>query len=138
MRRVAIAGVLAMEPDLLILDEPTAGLDPAGQEELMTLFARLQKERHLTVVLITHQMESVAQYADHVVVCEGGTVVKEGTPAKIFDDVAWLQEKQLDVPIAKQFADKLATKGVTLDAVLDIDALADQLAEQLGGSAHVH
>lgn len=138
MRRVAIAGVLAMEPDLLILDEPTAGLDPAGQEELMTLFARLQKERHLTVVLITHQMEYVAQYADHVVVFEGGTVVKEGTPAKIFDDVAWLQEKQLDVPIAKQFADKLATKGVTLDAVLDIDALADQLAEQLGGSAHVH
>lgn len=73
-----------------------------------------------------------------MVVFEGGTVVKEGTPAKIFDDVAWLQEKQLDVPIAKQFADKLATKGVTLDAVLDIDALADQLAEQLGGSAHVH
>lgn len=68
MRRVAIAGVLAMEPDLLILDEPTAGLDPAGQEELMTLFVRLQKERDMTVILITHQMEYVAQYADHVVI----------------------------------------------------------------------
>lgn len=137
MRRVAIAGVLAMEPDLLILDEPTAGLDPAGQEELMTLFARLQKERDMTVVLITHQMEYVAQYADHVVIFEGGTVVKEGTPAEVFEDVAWLHEKQLDVPIAKQFADQLADKGLQLENVLDIDQLADQLAAKLGGEAHV-
>ena len=137
MRRVAIAGVLAMEPDLLILDEPTAGLDPAGQEELMILFARLQKERDMTVVLITHQMEYVAQYADHVVIFEGGTVVKEGTPAEVFEDVAWLHEKQLDVPIAKQFADQLADKGLQLENVLDIDQLADQLAAKLGGEAHV-
>lgn len=137
MRRVAIAGVLAMEPDLLILDEPTAGLDPAGQEELMTLFARLQKERDMTVVLITHQMEYVAQYADHVVIFEGGTVVKEGTPAEVFADVDWLHEKQLDVPIAKQFADQLADKGLQLENVLDIDQLADQLATKLGGEAHV-
>ncbi|WP_447408537.1 energy-coupling factor transporter ATPase [Weissella confusa] len=137
MRRVAIAGVLAMEPDLLILDEPTAGLDPAGQEELMTLFARLQKERDMTVVLITHQMEYVAQYADHVVIFEGGTVVKEGTPAEVFANVAWLHEKQLDVPIAKQFADQLADKGLQLESVLDIDQLADQLAAKLGGEAHV-
>lgn len=137
MRRVAIAGVLAMEPDLLILDEPTAGLDPAGQEELMTLFTRLQKERDMTVVLITHQMEYVAQYADHVVIFEGGTVVKEGTPAEVFEDVAWLHEKQLDVPIAKQFADQLADKGLQLENVLDIDQLADQLAAKLGGEAHV-
>lgn len=137
MRRVAIAGVLAMEPDLLILDEPTAGLDPAGQEELMTLFARLQKERDMTVVLITHQMEYVAQYADHVVIFEGGTVVKEGTPAEVFADVDWLHEKQLDVPIAKQFADHLADKGLQLENVLDIDQLADQLATKLGGEAHV-
>ncbi|MEQ4551123.1 energy-coupling factor transporter ATPase [Weissella sp. GP1] len=137
MRRVAIAGVLAMEPDLLILDEPTAGLDPAGQEELMTLFARLQKERDMTVVLITHQMEYVAQYADHVVIFEGGTVVKEGTPAEVFADVDWLHEKQLDVPIAKQFADQLADKGLQLENVLDIDQLANQLATKLGGEAHV-
>ena len=137
MRRVAIAGVLAMEPDLLILDEPTAGLDPAGQEELMTLFARLQKERDMTVVLITHQMEYVAQYADHVVIFEGGTVVKEGTPAEVFADVDWLRDKQLDVPIAKQFADHLADKGLQLENVLDIDQLADQLATKLGGEAHV-
>lgn len=137
MRRVAIAGVLAMEPDLLILDEPTAGLDPAGQEELMTLFVRLQKERDMTVILITHQMEYVAQYADHVVIFEGGTVVKEGTPPEVFADVDWLHEKQLDVPIAKQFADQLADKGLQLENVLDIDQLADQLATKLGGEAHV-
>lgn len=137
MRRVAIAGVLAMEPDLLILDEPTAGLDPAGQEELMTLFARLQKERDMTVILITHQMEYVAQYADHVVIFEGGTGVKEGTPTEVFADVDWLHEKQLDVPIAKQFADQLADKGLQLENVLDIDQLADQLATKLGGEAHV-
>lgn len=137
MRRVAIAGVLAMEPDLLILDEPTAGLDPAGQEELMTLFARLQKERDMTVILITHQMEYVAQYADHVVIFEGGTVVKEGMPTEVFADVDWLHEKQLDVPIAKQFADQLADKGLQLENVLDIDQLADQLATKLGGEAHV-
>lgn len=136
MRRVAIAGVIAMMPDLLILDEPTAGLDPKGQQELMQLFTDLQKEKQLTVVLITHQMEYVAQYADHVVVFEHGTVVKEGSPADIFADEAWLREKQLDVPAAKQFADDLAQKGVQLHDVLDIDQLADQLAAQLKGEVN--
>lgn len=136
MRRVAIAGVIAMSPDLLILDEPTAGLDPKGQQELMQLFTDLQIEKKMTVVLITHQMEYVAQYADHVVVFEHGTVVKAGAPADIFADEAWLREKQLDVPAAKQFADALSQKGVQLHDVLDIDQLADQLATQLKGEAN--
>lgn len=136
MRRVAIAGVIAMSPDLLILDEPTAGLDPKGQQELMQLFTDLQKEKKMTVVLITHQMEYVAQYADHVVVFEHGTVVKAGAPADIFADEAWLREKQLDVPAAKQFADALSQKGVQLHDVLDIDQLADQLATQLKREAN--
>lgn len=136
MRRVAIAGVIAISPDLLILDEPTAGLDPKGQQELMQLFTDLQKEKKMTVVLITHQMEYVAQYADHVVVFEHGTVVKAGAPADIFADEAWLREKQLDVPAAKQFADALSQKGVQLHDVLDIDQLADQLATQLKREAN--
>jgi energy-coupling factor transport system ATP-binding protein len=136
MRRVAVAGVIAMSPDLLILDEPTAGLDPKGQQELMQLFTDLQKEKKMTVVLITHQMEYVAQYADHVVVFEHGTVVKSGSPAIIFADEAWLREKQLDVPAAKQFADALSQKGVQLHDVLDIDQLADQLATQLKREAN--
>ncbi|MDR3190764.1 MAG: energy-coupling factor transporter ATPase [Lactobacillaceae bacterium] len=137
MRRVAIAGVLAMEPEILILDEPTAGLDPKGQAELMTLFANLQKEREMTVILITHQMEYVAQYAEHVIVFEAGTVVKTGTPSEVFADAEWLHAKQLDVPMAKQFADLLADKGVSVHDILDLDSLADQLAEQLKGAAHV-
>ncbi|WP_027698084.1 energy-coupling factor transporter ATPase [Weissella oryzae] len=138
MRRVAIAGVLAMEPDLLILDEPTAGLDPAGQTELMELFAKLQRERAMAVVLITHQMEDVAKYADHVIVFEKGTVIQEGSPSEIFADEAWLKARQLDVPLARQFADQLAAKGIELTNVLDMEQLADQLAERLGGHANVH
>lgn len=136
MRRVAIAGILAMKPDLLILDEPTAGLDPAGQTELMALFGRLQKERNLTIVLITHQMEFVAEYASHVIVFEGGTVLKEGPTAEIFADSAWLKAHQLDVPAAQQFADALAKKDIQLNQVLDMDALADELVKQLQGGTH--
>lgn len=136
MRRVAIAGILAMQPDLLILDEPTAGLDPAGQTELMALFGRLQAERNLTVVLITHQMEFVAEYASHVIVFEGGTVLKEGPTSDIFADSDWLQQHQLDVPAAQQFADALAIKGIQLNQVLDMDALADELVKELQGGAH--
>jgi len=134
MRRVAIAGIIAMQPDLLILDEPTAGLDPAGQTELMALFGRLQKERNLTIVLITHQMEFVAEYASHVIVFEAGTVLKEGDTAEVFADSQWLREHQLDVPAAQQFADALAEKDIHVNQVLDMDALADELAKQLGGT----
>lgn len=137
MRRVAIAGVLAMEPQLLILDEPTAGLDPSGQRELMALFHHLQVERQMTVVLITHQMEDVAEYADYVVVFEDGTVVKEGQPTEVFADVDWLHERQLDVPLAQQFANALAEHGIKLDPVLKLDELANQIAQQLGGQEHV-
>jgi energy-coupling factor transport system ATP-binding protein len=137
MRRVALAGVLAMEPDLLILDEPTAGLDPAGQTELMNLFATLQREQALTIVLITHQMEYVAEYADQVIVFEGATGVRQGTPQEVFADADWLHERQLDVPLARQFADQLAQKGIVLEHVLDMNQLADQLAERLGGGRHV-
>ncbi|MCM0582630.1 energy-coupling factor transporter ATPase [Weissella diestrammenae] len=137
MRRVAIAGVLALEPEILILDEPTAGLDPQGQNELMALFARLQRERQMTLILVTHQMEFVAQYADHVVVFENGTVVKEGDAKLIFSDAEWLQNKQLDVPMAKKFADALAGKGVLLDNVLNIDALVAQLVPRLKEAQHV-
>ena len=70
MRRVAIAGVLAMEPEVLVLDEPTAGLDPKGRKEMMEMFSRLHKEHNMTIVLVTHLMDDVANYADHVIVLE--------------------------------------------------------------------
>ena len=98
MRRVAIAGILAMKPDVLVLDEPTAGLDPRGSNEIMALFARLKEELQLTVVLVSHSMDDVARYADEVIVLNGGTVFKKGTPSEVFACVDSLAEIGLSLP----------------------------------------
>lgn len=128
MRRVAIAGVLAMQPEVLVLDEPTAGLDPKGRFEMMEMFAQLQREKGITIVLVTHQMNDVSDYADYVIVCEKGTVVKTGTPVEVFADAAWLQEKQLGLPSTVQFVEKLKAKGFQTDArPMNLEALADLL-----------
>ena len=111
MRRVAIAGVLAMKPEVLVLDEPTAGLDPKGRFEMMEMFYKLHKEQNLTIVLVTHQMNDVSDYANHVVVIEAGSVVKEGAPKEVFEDASWLLEKQLGVPTTLAFVEKLKSKG---------------------------
>ena len=140
MRRVAIAGVLAMRPQVLVLDEPTAGLDPQGRQEMMGLFERLHREQGLSIVLVTHQMEDVAQYAEQVAVMRAGKLVKFGTPHAIFSDADWLQENQLDRPRAAQFAQRLANRGLTWDPLpLTAEQLADQLAARWprGGDAHV-
>ena len=127
MRRVAIAGVLAMQPEVLVLDEPTAGLDPKGRFEMMEMFAQLQREKGITIVLVTHQMNDVSDYADYVIVCEKGTV-KTGTPEEVFADAAWLQEKQLGLPSTVQFVEKLKAKGFQTDArPMNLEALADLL-----------
>lgn len=110
MRRVAIAGILAMEPDVLVLDEPTAGLDPYGRKEIMELFARLHLERQLTTVLVTHNMEDAAKYADRVVVMQKGTVWKTGTPEAIFHDIDELQQIGLNVPETVLLKRKLEEK----------------------------
>ena len=110
MRRVAIAGVLAMEPEVLVLDEPTAGLDPAGRREIMNMFYQLHIDKGLTIVLVTHQMNDVATFADNVVILEKGTVVRMGPPAEIFQDAAWPQEKQLGLPSALAFLDTFSKK----------------------------
>lgn len=110
MRRVAIAGVLAMKPEVLVLDEPTAGLDPQGRREIMTMFNRLHEEQNLSIVLVTHQMDDVATYADHVIIMEQGTVVKMGTPAEIFIDAEWLQDRQLGLPASLQFLQQFSKK----------------------------
>ncbi|HCW2820400.1 TPA: ATP-binding cassette domain-containing protein, partial [Enterococcus faecalis] len=86
MRRVAIAGVLAMEPEVLVLDEPTAGLDPKGRKEMMEMFSRLHKEHNMTIVLVTHLMDDVANYADHVIVLEKGQIVQAGAPQEVFQE----------------------------------------------------
>lgn len=135
MRRVAIAGVLAMQPSVLVLDEPTAGLDPAGRRDLMALFAQLHREQGLTIVLVTHQMDDVADFAEHVLVMDGGALVKEGTPREIFADAEWLQAHSLALPTTTRMAGELTERGFHFERVpLTLAELADGLAPQLGGS----
>ena len=133
MRRVAIAGVLAMKPDVLVLDEPTAGLDPKGRLEMMEMFYKLNKEQNMTIVLVTHQMNDVSDYADHVIVIEAGNVVKEGSPKEVFSDASWLLEKQLGVPTTLAFVEKLKEKGWSTDKMpLTLDELAEAILEERG------
>ena len=116
MRRVAIAGILAMQPDILVLDEPTAGLDPQGRKELMSLF----KELHLsgmTIVLVTHLMDDVADYATAVNVMEKGQLVLSGAPKDVFQKVTFLKEKQLGVPKITEFALQLQEKGYHFESL---------------------
>ena len=128
MRRVTIAGVLAMEPEVLVLDEPTAGLDPQGRKEMMEMFARLHHENKITIVLVTHLMDDVADFSDYVYVLEKGTLVKQGTPREVFQEVEWLQAKQLGVPTATAFAQKLVTRGIHFDS---LPLTSKELAEML-------
>ena len=112
MRRVAIAGILAMEPRILVLDEPTAGLDPIGRKELMNLFKKLHQDG-ITIVLVTHLMDDVAEYADQVYVMEQGRLVKSGEPSFVFQDIDFMEKIQLGVPKITRFAQKLIKRGAT-------------------------
>ncbi|MCH1723729.1 energy-coupling factor ABC transporter ATP-binding protein [Lactococcus formosensis] len=114
MRRVAIAGILAMEPKVLVLDEPTAGLDPKARIEMMELFSHLHQEGQ-TVVLVTHNMDDVAEYADKVYLLEKGRVISSGTPQDVFQDVDFLMQHELGVPKTTEFAVKLEQRGIVFD-----------------------
>ena len=112
MRRVAIAGILAMEPSILVLDEPTAGLDPIGRKELMALFKKLHQDG-ITIVLVTHLMDDVAEFADQVYVMEKGRLVKSGAPSLVFQNLEFMENIQLGVPKITRFAQRLADRGVS-------------------------
>jgi energy-coupling factor transport system ATP-binding protein len=128
MRRVAIAGVLAMNPEVIILDEPTAGLDPKGQKEIMDLFKSLHKERGLTTILVTHSMEDAAKYADEIIVMGKGTVQLQGTPESVFASADMIKNVGLDLPEATQFIlklqerfnEKLPSGVYTLEDAVDV------------------
>ncbi|HSP22477.1 MAG TPA: energy-coupling factor ABC transporter ATP-binding protein [Planococcus sp. (in: firmicutes)] len=133
MRRVAIAGVLAMEPDVLVLDEPTAGLDPRGRREIMDLFYRLHVEKGLTTVLVTHSMEDAARYADQIAIMHGGKCVETGEPVDIFSNEEQLHDYRLEPPrpvrLQRQFEEKM---GIKLDGIsLTEEALAKNIARAL-------
>lgn len=131
MRRVAIAGVLALEPSVLVLDEPTAGLDPAGQKYMLEMFVNLHRQQNLTLVLVTHQMEDVALYADNVIVMENGTVVKTGEPLEIFKDEDKLETLQLSLPHSLQFFKDIDTQLETTYIKETQPITVDQLADEI-------
>ncbi|MBS4161368.1 energy-coupling factor ABC transporter ATP-binding protein, partial [Klebsiella pneumoniae] len=117
MRRVAIAGVLAMEPEVLVLDEPTAGLDPRGRKEIMDMFYDLHKQKKLTTILVTHSMEDAAAYADELIVMHKGTVKAKGTPREIFSKRDEIAAFGLDLPETIKFQKRLEeTLGITFKA----------------------
>ena len=111
MRRVAIAGVLAMEPQVLVLDEPCAGLDPRGREEILSLIRNLHKEAGTTIVMVSHSMDDVASLAERVIVMNHGEVVMDGAPRDVFSCGEELRGMGLDVPQAVMLAQKLREKG---------------------------
>ncbi len=114
MRRVAIAGILAMEPHVLVLDEPTAGLDPAGRKELMAIFKELH-QMGMTIVLVTHLLDDVADFADFVYVLERGKVVRSGRPSAVFQEVDFMESIQLGVPKITKFAANLERRGLVFE-----------------------
>ncbi|MCI8398966.1 MAG: energy-coupling factor transporter ATPase [Oscillibacter sp.] len=127
-RRVALAGVLAMEPKVLVLDEPTAGLDPAGRENLMANIQNYHRNKGTTIILVSHSMDEIAQNVDRIVVLKSAHVLMSGTPRKVF---AWAEElisAGLDVPRITQVAMALRRRGLDIDpAVYTADALEKQL-----------
>ena len=130
-QRVAIAGILAMQPDCIVLDEPTAMLDPNGREEVMSTLLKLNKEKGITVVLITHYMDE-AVLADRVIVMDSGKVLTEGTPDNVFSQVELLKKHRLDVPQATELAYRLRGCGVKFDKLpLNAEQCVKMLEEVL-------
>lgn len=132
-QRVAIAGIIAMRPDYIVLDEPTAMLDPEGRRLVLKTIKSLNKEYGITVVLITHYMDEAAQ-ADRIVVMSSGKVVKEGTPKEIFSQVELVKSLSLDVPQTSEIAYELSKLGYNLSTeAISIDECAQQLYDFLKG-----
>lgn len=134
MRRIAIAGVLAMQPEVLVLDEPTAGLDPRGRTEIMEMFYSLYKNYGLSIVLVTHSMEDASKYADYIIVMHKGSVYKHGTPREIFDKPEELIKLGLDVPESIRFQLKLEKRlGIQISDQpnLSIEELTESILSYL-------
>ena len=128
-QRVAIAGVIAMEPKCIVLDEPTAMLDPNGRKEVIRTVEKLRKEKHVTVILITHYMEEVID-ADEVFVMDKGQIVMHGTPREVFSQVDKLKEIRMDVPQVTMLAEELRRRGLSLPkGILRQEELVEALCQ---------
>lgn len=132
-RRVAIAGVLAMEPEILVLDEPTAGLDPLGREEILELLADIHRNRQITIILVSHSMDDVARYANRILVMNQGRLVLDGPPAKVFHYEEELRKIGLGVPQSTALLHQLAgkTEGLRSDCIT-VEDTVESILEWIG------
>ena len=135
-RRVAIAGVLAMNPEVLVLDEPTAGLDPQGRDEILGQIQMLKKERNMTIVLVSHSMEDVARFVDRLIVMNKGEAVYDGTPREVFRHYKELEKIGLAAPQVTYLMHALKEKGFDVDTdVITIEEARTELSRVFGKSA---
>ncbi len=131
-RRVAIAGVLAMKPEVLILDEPTAGLDPKGRDEILGQVKKLQQETGMTILLVSHSMEDVAEYVDRIIVMNQGSVLFDDTPKEVFAHYKELEEVGLAAPQVTYILNSLKEKGLSVDpSATTITEAADEIMKAL-------
>ena len=133
-RRVAIAGVIAMRPKVLILDEPAAGLDPRGRDEILTRISEYRRQTNSTVIMISHSMEDMALYCDRILVMDHGKQYLYGTPSEIFSDASRIESVGLGVPQVTKLMQKLAKMGFDVDqSVYTVDGAEKELLRLLGG-----
>lgn len=130
-RRVAIAGVLATEPDVIVLDEPTAGLDPQGAKDMMKLFEVLNKKLNKTIVMVTHDMEHVLNYAEHVIVLDHAEIVFEGDVKAFFENRTLLDQLDIVKPMILQLHDQLSDVGFEIPIETDLENLIQILAKEV-------
>jgi energy-coupling factor transport system ATP-binding protein len=136
-QRIAIAGIIAMQPDCIVLDEPTAMLDPRGRDEVLETIHRLNREKGITIVLITHYMDEAAG-ADRVIVMDDGQILTQGSPRQVFSQVELLQAHQLDVPQSTELIYRLKGEGVPLpDGILNIEECVSALEPLLKQSGNI-
>ena len=130
-RRVAIAGIIAMNPSILVLDEPTAGLDPQGAKSMMELFVKINKTKNVTVIIVTHNMEHVLSYCDDVVVLENGKIIMQCNKEEFFKQKEYMERAAIDPPVVITFKNLCQQRGVNFSSdVLDVKMLADKIAKR--------
>ncbi len=133
-RRVAIAGVLAMKPEVLILDEPTAGLDPAGRDEILDLVARMHRERGITVILVSHSMEDIAKYVQRIIVMNHGEVMFDDTPSNVFAHYRELEAVGLAAPQVTYLMHELKSRGLSVNTeAITVEEARESLIGALTG-----
>ena len=132
-RRVAIAGILAMEPEVLILDEPAAGLDPGMKEEIFSIIDDIRHKRGTSVIIVSHEMEDMVKYADRVMIMSDGVIALEGTPKGVFSQVERVRELGADVPGVADIMDELMKRGFSaMEMQVGTEAAAQEIAAALG------